>query len=308
VIDHLVDSFINYITVEKGLAHNSIDSYSRDLKQFTDFITGFGIIEIKDLTKQNILEYMNFLKQKGKRPTTISRNITTLRNFFRFLVREKIIEIDFSKYFEIPHIYKKLPEVLSITEINNLLGAPDHSNSLGLRDKAMFELLYASGLRVSELLSIESADLNFELGYLRVFGKGSKERIVPVGSIALEWCRKYINESRPQLITENARTSLMFLNRDGHSLSRQGFWKIIKHYAKKAGITKKISPHVIRHSFATHLLENDADLRAVQEMLGHSDISTTQIYTHVSNKMLRDVYKRTHPRSELEENDKDKIK
>ncbi|HOT74589.1 MAG TPA: tyrosine-type recombinase/integrase, partial [Candidatus Wallbacteria bacterium] len=195
-----------------------------------------------------------------------------------------------------------------ITEINNLLGAPDHSNSLGLRDKAMFELLYASGLRVSELLSIESADLNFELGYLRVFGKGSKERIVPVGSIALEWCRKYINESRPQLITENARTSLMFLNRDGHSLSRQGFWKIIKHYAKKAGITKKISPHVIRHSFATHLLENDADLRAVQEMLGHSDISTTQIYTHVSNKMLRDVYKRTHPRSELEENDKDKIK
>jgi len=304
VIDHLVDNFINYITVEKGLANNTIESYSRDLKQFTDFISGFGILEIAQLTKQNILEFMNHLKQHGKRPTTISRNITTLRNFFRFLVREKVIEIDFSKYFEIPHIYKKLPEVLSITEINNLLDSPDHSTNLGLRDKAMFELLYASGLRVSELLSIESADLNFEMGYIRVLGKGSKERIVPVGSIALEWCRKYINESRPKLIIGSSHTSLMFLNRDGHALSRQGFWKIIKHYAKKAGILKKISPHVIRHSFATHLLENDADLRAVQEMLGHSDISTTQIYTHVSNKMLRDVYKRTHPRSELEDDKK----
>jgi integrase/recombinase XerD len=304
LIDHLADNFINYITVEKGLSKNTIESYSRDLKQFTDFLITFNIKEVKELTKQNILGYMNHLKQNGRRPTTISRNITTLRNFFRFLVREKVIEIDYSKYFEVPHIYKKLPEVLSITEINNLLSAPDHSTSLGLRDKAMFELLYASGLRVSELLSTESADLNFELGYLRVYGKGSKERIVPVGTIALEWCRKYINESRPQLAGENSHTSLMFLNRDGHALSRQGFWKIIKHHAKIACIGKKISPHVIRHSFATHLLENDADLRAVQEMLGHSDISTTQIYTHVSNKMLRDVYKRTHPRSELEDEKK----
>ncbi len=304
MIDHLADNFINYITVEKGLSKNTIESYSRDLKQFTDFLITINIKEVKELTRQNILEYMNHLKQNGKRATTISRNITTLRNFFRFLVREKVIEIDYSKYFEVPHIYKKLPEVLSITEINNLLSAPDHSVSLGLRDKAMFELLYASGLRVSELLSIESADLNFELGYLRVYGKGSKERIVPVGSIALQWCRKYINEARPQLAGKNSHTSLMFLNRDGNALSRQGFWKIIKHYAKIACITKKISPHVIRHSFATHLLENDADLRAVQEMLGHSDISTTQIYTHVSNKMLRDVYRRTHPRSELEDEKK----
>ncbi len=297
MIDHLVDAFLNYVAVEKGLAANTIQSYSQDLSQFVKFLKDLGVSEIKDLTKQQILEFMGQQKELGKRPTTISRKITTLRNFFKFLVRERTIEIDFSKYFELPHIYKKLPEVLSITEVTNLLNAPDVNSVLGLRDRAMLELLYASGLRVSELLGVESADLNFEMGYLNVFGKGSKERIVPVGVTALEWCRKYLDEGRGKLVDTAKHTSLMFLNRDGGSLSRQGFWKIIKQYAKAAGITKNLSPHVIRHSFATHLLENDADLRSVQEMLGHSDISTTQIYTHISNKTLRDVYKRTHPRS-----------
>jgi len=297
MIDHLVDAFLNYVAVEKGLAANTIQSYSQDLSQFVKFLKDLGVSEIKDLTKQQILEFMGQQKDLGKRPTTISRKITTLRNFFKFLVRERTIEIDFSKYFELPHIYKKLPEVLSITEVTNLLNAPDVNTVLGLRDRAMLELLYASGLRVSELLGVESADLNFEMGYLNVFGKGSKERIVPVGVTALEWCRKYLDEGRGKLVDTAKHTSLMFLNRDGGSLSRQGFWKIIKQYAKAAGITKNLSPHVIRHSFATHLLENDADLRSVQEMLGHSDISTTQIYTHISNKTLRDVYKRTHPRS-----------
>ncbi|HNY09968.1 MAG TPA: site-specific tyrosine recombinase XerD [Candidatus Wallbacteria bacterium] len=296
-MDHLVDAFLNYVAVEKGLAANTIESYSQDLNQFNKFLKDLGVIEIKDLTKQQILEFMGRMKELGKRPTTISRKITTLRNFFKFLVRERTIEIDFSKYFELPHIYKKLPEVLSITEVTNLLNAPDVNSVLGLRDRAMFELLYASGLRVSELLGVESADLNFELGYLNVFGKGSKERIVPVGVTALEWCRKYLDEGRSKLVDSVKHTSLMFLNRDGAGLSRQGFWKIMKQYAQVAGITKKLSPHVIRHSFATHLLENDADLRSVQEMLGHSDISTTQIYTHISNKTLRDVYKRAHPRS-----------
>lgn len=297
MIDHLADSFINYVTVEKGLAANTIESYSQDLSQFVEFVKAAGVSEITDLTKQNILEFMASLKEKGKRPTTISRNITTLRNFFKFLVRERMSEIDFSKYLEIPHIYKKLPEVLSITEITNLLNAPDTSAVYGLRDRAMLELLYASGLRVSELLGVESADLNFEMGFLSVVGKGSKERIVPVGTSALEWCRKYLDEGRPKLVTDAEKTSVMFLNKDGNGMTRQGFWKIIKHYAKVAGIVKKLSPHVIRHSFATHLLENDADLRSVQEMLGHSDISTTQIYTHVSNKTLHEVYRRTHPRS-----------
>lgn len=297
MIDHLIDAFLNYVAVEKGLAANTIQSYSQDLNQFNKFLKDLGVSEIKDLTKQQILEFMGHMKDLGKRPTTISRKITTLRNFFKFLVRERTIEIDFSKYFELPHIYKKLPEVLSITEVTNLLNAPDVNSVLGLRDRAMLELLYASGLRVSELLGVESADLNFELGYLNVFGKGSKERIVPVGVTALEWCRKYLDEGRGKLADSAKHTSLMFLNRDGAGLSRQGFWKIMKHYAQTAGITKNLSPHVIRHSFATHLLENDADLRSVQEMLGHSDISTTQIYTHISNKTLRDVYKRTHPRS-----------
>lgn len=302
-MDAYVDSFINYISSEKGLSKNSIESYSRDLKFFIEFIIkNFNIEDIKSLTKHHILLYLNELKQKGKKTTTISRNITTLRNFFKFLVKEKIIDIDYSKYFEVPKIYRKLPEVLSIVEVNKLLEAPNYNDILGLRDKAMLELLYASGLRVSELLSIESADINFELGYVKILGKGSKERIVPIGSIALHWCKKYIEEARPTLISKNKEISIMFVNKDGNPLSRQGFWKIIKYYAKKVGITKKISPHIIRHSFATHLLENNADLRAVQKMLGHSDISTTQIYTHVSNKMLHEVFKRTHPRAEL--NDK----
>jgi len=296
-MDHLIDSFINFITVEKGLSSNSIESYSQDLRQFSEFAKGVGVNGIGDLTREVILQYMNHLKEKGKKPATISRNITTLRNFFKFLIREKTIEIDFSKYFENPHVNKKLPEVLTITEVTSLLNAPQTNTLLGLRDRAMLELLYASGLRVSELLSVESADLNFEMGYLRVTGKGSKERIVPVGRAALDWCRKYLDEARQKMLDPTTNTSLMFLNKDGREMTRQGFWKIIKHHARSAGILKKMSPHVIRHSFATHLLENDADLRSVQEMLGHSDISTTQIYTHVSNKTLKDVYRRTHPRS-----------
>lgn len=296
-MDHLIDSFINFITVEKGLSANSIESYSQDLRQFSAFVKEAGVEGIGALTKETILQYMNSLKEKGKKPATISRNITTLRNFFKFLIREKAVETDFSKYFENPHVYKKLPEVLTISEVTSLLNAPQTTTLLGLRDRAMLELLYASGLRVSELLSVESADLNFEMGYLRVVGKGSKERIVPVGRTALDWCRKYLDEGRQKMLDPTVQTSFMFLNKDGREMTRQGFWKIIKHYARIAGITKKMSPHVMRHSFATHLLENDADLRSVQEMLGHSDISTTQIYTHVSNKTLKDVYRRTHPRS-----------
>jgi len=296
-VDNSIDNFLNYVATEKGLSQNTVNSYAQDLTQFSDFVKKAGVNQVTDLKKEIILEFMNHLKSQNKKPTTISRCITTLRNFFKFLIREKIITIDYSKYFELPHIYKKLPEVLSVNEVDNLLKAPNPETTLGLRDRAMLELLYASGLRVSELLSVESADLNYEFGYLRVFGKGSKERIVPVGSVALEWCRKYLDEGRAKLIDQAIPTASMFLNKDGHPMTRQGFWKIIKHYALVAGITKKLSPHVIRHSFATHLLENDADLRSVQEMLGHSDISTTQIYTHVSNKTLKDIYRRTHPRS-----------
>jgi integrase/recombinase XerD len=296
-MDWLVDEFINFITVEKGLADKTAEAYSRDLAQFMVSVRDQKIDAIEKIDRHVLVGYLEKLKSEEKKPASIARAITTIRNFFKFLIRERRISEDPSLYLDLPKLRKKLPGVMTEAEVTKLIEAPDTVKPLGMRDRAMFELLYATGLRVSELVSLEVADINFEGGYVRVFGKGSKERIVPVGLSALGWITKYLEAARVKIAGMGGVATTLFLNRSGQTMSRVGFWKIVRAYGRKIGLEKTISPHTFRHSFATHLLEHDADLRSVQEMLGHSDISTTQIYTHLTEKSLRKVYERTHPRA-----------
>jgi integrase/recombinase XerD len=297
-MDQLVDDFLSHVALEKGLTKNTISAYSRDLSMFTTFMVKIGVRNAGNIDRRAIMLYLDDLRTKGYRHSTVFRKVVSLRNFFRWLSVTAQLPEDLSRFLDTPKIEKKLPNVLSQDEVIKLLEASDDKTPLGLRDRAMLELLYATGLRVTELVSISSGDIHFPMGYLRCVGKGRKERILPLGRIAIDWCQKYLEEGRPQLATKNKKnTDLMFLNRNGVGISRQGFWKIIKRLTKTAGITKIITPHTLRHCFATHLLENDADLRSVQELLGHSDISTTQIYTHITRKGLRKVYDRAHPRS-----------
>ncbi|MDN5311399.1 MAG: integrase/recombinase XerD [Thermoanaerobacteraceae bacterium] len=236
------------------------------------------------------------MHKKGKASSSISRACAAIKSFYHFLVMERLIEKDPTLNLDTPKLEHRLPRVLTLNEVEQLLNQPDTSVIWGFRDKTMLELLYATGIRVSELILIKVEDLNVEMGFLRCFGKGSKERIVPVGSVALKYLDIYINEVRPKFLKEQDN-GILFLNHLGKGLTRQGFWKIIRKYAQKAGIEKHITPHTLRHSFATHLLENGADLRSVQEMLGHADISTTQIYTHITRSKIKEVYDRTHPRA-----------
>ncbi len=293
----LVEEFIHYLTVEKGLANNTLDSYKRDLTAFYQFIKkNYANTPIIQTNRTHIMAYLINLKNNGRATTTISRNLASIRSFYQFLLRDRHILKDPSQNLESPKIDKRLPKVLTINQIDDLLQIPDTSNSAGLRDKAMLELLYATGTRVSELVSLNVEDLNLKMGLVKCFGKGSKERIIPLGSVAIDSINTYINNGRIKLLrtdTENA----LFLNHHGRRITRQGFWKIIKKYAKMANISTDITPHTLRHSFATHLLENGADLRSVQEMLGHADISTTQIYTHLTKAKLKEVYTRSHPRA-----------
>lgn len=228
--------------------------------------------------------------------STISRNLAAIKSFYQYMVRERYLEKDPAAAMESPKLEKKLPRILTIGEVEQLLKQPDGLLPTGLRDKAMLELLYATGIRVSELISLHISDVNLELGYIKCYGKGAKERIVPLGSIAARCVQEYLSKGRGKMVRSYEEPAL-FVNHHGNQLTRQGFWKIIKKYALEANIQKEITPHTLRHSFATHLLENGADLRSVQEMLGHADISTTQIYTHVTNKHLKEVYDRTHPRA-----------
>jgi integrase/recombinase XerD len=293
--DVLVDRFINYLLVEKGLSMNTLESYSLDLKRYLDFLKESGINEISEEDTSLILKHLIELRKEGLNARSRARHLVTLRGFYTFLVHEKIIEHDSAQMVDLPKIGLKLPDVLSVEEIQELLKVPDLTTHRGLRDAAMLELLYAAGLRVSELVKLKIQDINLEAGFIRVFGKGSKERIVPIGHFARDKVRDYLTYGRPFLL-KNFQSIYLFVARAGNPMTRQGFWKLIKQYSSKAGLVKKITPHSFRHSFATHLLEAGADLRSVQLMLGHVDISTTQIYTHVVREQLQKLHEKYHPR------------
>lgn len=292
---HYIEEFINYLSVERGLAENTLLAYRRDLKKYCLYLTEKRIENIGQIAYGNITDFMYDQKKKGLSPDSICRNLAAIRMFHRFFVRERIARSDPSNLVETPKLWKKIPDVLTSAEINALIHASRGKGWQRVRDNAILELFYATGMRVSELTNLEKEDINFEIGYVRCIGKGSKERIIPVGKKALAAVVKYCETVRPGLIKGNI-TRVLFLSRLGKKISRQSVWKIIKFYAKKACIKKEIKPHTLRHSFATHLLEHGADLRSVQEMLGHSDISTTQIYTHVDKERLKSIHKQFHPR------------
>jgi len=295
-IDQLADQYFNYILVEKGLAEKTIDAYNRDIVRFLVFLKEHDIDTLVDVDTKLILHYLIHLRDAGLSTRSRARHLITLRGLFKFLVQEKIIDKSPAQLVELPKQGQKLPDILSQSEVEQLLRVPDRTVPIGVRDAAMIELLYAAGLRVSELITLKLQDVNLEACFTRVFGKGSKERVVPFGRYARESLDLYIQHARPQLL--KSYTSLfLFVARAGNPMSRQGFWKMLKRYALKAGIAKNITPHTLRHSFATHMLDSGADLRGIQEILGHASLSTTQIYTHVSMDKLMQVYDKAHPRS-----------
>lgn len=287
--------FIEYLQVEKGLAANSVTSYRRDLVDFCEFIHK-NKLRLRAIRREGIRQYLRSLHERNLAPRSVARHLVTLRNFFRFLAKEGSVGEDPTAEIEVPHVGMTLPKYMSTDEVEALLQQPDPSTPLGLRDKAMLELLYATGLRVSELVGLSWSDLEANLGVLRCRGKGSKERIIPVGKSALRAVEDYVRQGRPAL-AKGRNSPFLFLNRRGGGLSRVGFWQLIVRYGRAARILTDISPHELRHSFATHMLERGADLRSVQIMLGHSDISTTQIYTHVLKERLKQVYQEHHPRA-----------
>ncbi|MEN8700859.1 site-specific tyrosine recombinase XerD [Bacillus infantis] len=295
--DRLKD-FVHFLLIEKGLANNTIVSYERDLKNYLKFIVkSEGLASLNEVQRVHIVQFLKRLKEQGKSAKTLARHIASIRAFHQFLLREKACENDPSVHIESPQQERSLPKVLSMAEVETLLESPSDSSHYSLRDKAMLELLYATGIRVSELIGLQIGDVHLTMGFVRCIGKGNKERIIPIGKTASEAIERYLLHGRPNFVSKSRRDDTLFLNHHGRQLTRQGFWKILKKLAGDAGIEKELTPHTLRHSFATHLLENGADLRAVQEMLGHADISTTQIYTHVTKTRLKDVYSKFHPRA-----------
>jgi integrase/recombinase XerD len=294
-MNELIEQFLSYISVEKGMANNTLSSYKRDLFKFADFLKSKKIYSIEQVSRQMINSFMMAERERGLGSNSVSRELACIKSFFKFLLKENMVKEDAANIIESPKLWKKLPFTLSVEEIEVLLNAPNVRDPIEARDKACLELMYATGMRVSELVNLKIDDINIDVGFAKCFGKGSKERIVPFGRKAKESLERYLEKSRPQFLKKNISNSL-FLTRLSKPMSRQMFWKIIKKYVKIARIKKKVTPHSLRHSFATHILERGADLRIVQEMLGHSDISTTQIYTHVSKDRLKSIHQKFHPR------------
>lgn len=289
--------FLEYLTVELGLSANTRQAYERDLRLFCKTLGFKNSDALVNVNREQITGYMTQLKEKGLAAATIARKLAAIKAFYRFMTAEGYMDANPAEVVEAGTKGIKLPRVLSEDEVVRLLNQPDITTAEGFRDRTMLEVLYATGMRVSELinLTLERVDLNMK--YIIAFGKGSKERIVPLGSVAAEFLQQYLEKVRPKLTHAGRNTNIVFLAFGGHELTRQRFWQIIRAYGRKANINKALTPHILRHSFATHLLDNGADLRSVQELLGHSDISTTQIYTHLTNKRLRDIYAKAHPRA-----------
>lgn len=288
---------MEYLTVELGLSANTRQAYERDLRLFCKTLGFKNSDALVNVSREQIIGYMTQLKEKGLAAATIARKLAAIKAFYRFMTAEGYMDANPAEVVEAGTKGIKLPRVLSEDEVVRLLNQPDITTAEGFRDRTMLEVLYATGMRVSELinLTLERVDLNMK--YIIAFGKGSKERIVPLGSVAAEFLQQYLEKVRPKLTHAGRNTNIVFLAFGGHELTRQRFWQIIRAYGRKANINKALTPHILRHSFATHLLDNGADLRSVQELLGHSDISTTQIYTHLTNKRLRDIYAKAHPRA-----------
>lgn len=293
-----LDDFIHFLVVEKGLAKNTIIAYKRDLNSYIHYLNNVEQLgDLNGVQRPQIVHFLKFLKDSGKSSKTLARHIASIRAFHHFLLREKAVDHDPTVHIESPQHERSLPNVLSMEEVETLLESPKLTGPFGYRDKAMLEMMYATGMRVSELIGLQLSDVHLTMGFVRCMGKGSKERIIPIGKTASDAIEEYLEKGRPKLKAKAYKEDALFLNHHGKGLTRQGFWKILKRLTAEAGIEKELTPHTLRHSFATHLLENGADLRAVQEMLGHADISTTQIYTHVTKMRLKDVYTKFHPRA-----------
>jgi integrase/recombinase XerD len=293
--DRLCVAFLRYLAVERGLSVNTQEAYGHDLKRFALTLKA-SRVPLNRARRQDLLSHVRSLRQAGLSPKSVARAINTLRMFYRYLLGEGEIRQDPTSELDVPRTWKSLPRFLTFEEVDRLLSVPDVGKPLGLRDLAMLEVLYATGIRVTELISLKREDLNLQVGYLTCLGKGSKERIVPLGRKAIERLEQYLEKVRPTLVG-TSHSPYLFTNRSGGKMTRQGFWKLLKSHGASAGIKRRLSPHVLRHSFATHLLEHGADLRSVQMMLGHADISTTQIYTHVNRERLRRIYHDFHPRA-----------
>ncbi|MHA0855520.1 site-specific tyrosine recombinase XerD [Paenibacillus sp. CMAA1364] len=290
-------SFIQYMDEEKGLTRNTLESYERDMTQFLNYIDERGIDSLQQINRSHIMMYVTDMKQKGRAPATITRKIVSIRAFFHYSLKEMIVNQDPTLQLETPKLVKKSPQVLTVEEIDLLLSMPAEIGIQGKRDKAMLELMYATGMKVSEIVSVDIQNVHTDLRYLHCIGASGKERILPFNSVTAHYLDIYIKDGRDKWIKDNKDIQALFLNTLGGRLTRQGFWKILKKYAKEAGIQMDITPHTLRHSFATHLLDRGADIRSVQEMLGHADISTTQLYSSMLRKNMKEVYDDHHPRS-----------
>jgi integrase/recombinase XerD len=291
-----IADFKRYLLVEKGLSQNTVSSYTRDLMKLKAYLEQQKLADFKQ-DRFVILNFLATLKAQAMANNSVIRMVSSLRKFYRFLLETEQITIDPMQQVDSPKKQQHLPQVLSQAEVKRLLAVPDTTTALGIRDRTILEVLYATGLRVSELTHLKLAELHLSLGLIQTLGKGDKERLIPIGDVAIEWIKRYLETSRPTFLKAGQSEPILFLNHYGRPFTRQGIWKNLKQMVRAAGIEKDITPHTLRHSFATHLLENGADLRVVQELLGHADISTTQIYTHVSQKHLREVYDRYHPRA-----------
>ena len=295
-MDDLFHQYKSYLVFEQNLSPNSVDAYTRDVQRYLEYLKRTGLDSALNATPKHVHRLVQLLSELGLSANSLARNISAIRGFYRFLIAENITKTDPTENIDRPKLARHLPSVLTYEEIKKINQIPDTKTKLGLRNRAMLETIYASGLRVSELLGLQLKSIYFDQNVLRVFGKGRKERLVPISDSALNWIKQYLDRSRPQLDKKGKSEGILFLNSRGSPMSRMGFWKILDACKNKAGIKKDIHPHTFRHSFATHLLENGADLRAVQEMLGHADISTTQIYTHLDRNFLQEEYKTYHPR------------
>jgi len=297
-MQELLTKYFNYLLIERGVAQNTMESYGRDLRRFIFFLEeNKRIKDIKEVTPEVIVAFLTWIKNEGLAANSMNRSLAALRGFYKYLLRENVISQNPLADIEMAKVWMKLPETISKEEMVTILAQPGAQSVAAIRNTAMLELLYATGIRVSELINLTMNSINWQVGFLIVMGKGSKERIVPIGKIAYDCTRRYIDEIRPKLMQKKS-TDVLFLNRFGKKITRQGFWKIVVGYARQAGLQKKVYPHTFRHSFASHLLEGGADLRTVQVMLGHSDISTTQIYTHITRERLKEVHRKYHPRSQ----------